>query len=689
MRVRIAGQILLCLLAASARAGQESIPRGGSCDQPPDFYHGSFRIRTVRVEHPFAFLRYIGGRLATIPYAQLPAQGSVLDLEKVNAGRKAVEAMQFLPSPASPSVRLDVIIPSLENCRDGQLDLVYHIFSTRILPSFSATFESREVERTAPQRSAGLDTQSSLRLAPAFHYDSSNRFQAGGQLKWRVRQHWLSDVTMEGKGSTSSRYLATALAGAHDPAKGPIARTEWRVDYLTTEDPAQNATLRSGQLAARFAATTRPLGKSPAVLRFGATLEGGNQQSNLAAADLPSDTAASSGFASLKMYIGLSANTGRQALAASYGLDLGTPGASASIEYRRHIFDFAYSIWAPVGDHRSLELESRFTAGLIQTPGRIPAALRFFGGNGERDFIAGDSWRIRASPVLRSIPANRLNRTDAGVGAKEFFALNLTGAIPVWRRPLVPRELTGEQDFSDALDFELSNVPNLMAANMVANDAEFKKAVAGLPRLADALSAVETAVNAATVPDSLSPAYKACRGRLVAARIVLKDFKTKQSAELFSLVNSMVDPGRELAKASAACMDDLNGPLKNPEIDVRGEALRQCVGGIKKDFDAVDIAGYEAVAKRRAKPIRRVVDTILYDLNLYAVSPVLIFDVARIGPYRPDTAGGVRYAVGGGIRFSLVSAANLTLGYAFNPDRRPFEGRGALFVSLTIRDLFQ
>jgi hypothetical protein len=67
---------------------------------------------------------------------------------------------------------------------------------------------------------------------------------------------------------------------------------------------------------------------------------------------------------------------------------------------------------------------------------------------------------------------------------------------------------------------------------------------------------------------------------------------------------------------------------------------------------------------------------------------VFAFDVAHIGPTGEDPHDGNRFAVGGGIRLTLVSTLNLTLTYAVNPQRRPGEGSGALFFALTMRNLF-
>jgi len=85
---------------------------------------------------------------------------------------------------------------------------------------------------------------------------------------------------------------------------------------------------------------------------------------------------------------------------------------------------------------------------------------------------------------------------------------------------------------------------------------------------------------------------------------------------------------------------------------------------------------------------KRVFDTIIHDLNLWSVSPVFVFDTARIWP-EASSGKGLRYGVGGGIRVTLVSHANLTVGYARNLHRDPKEGSGALFFSISITELLR
>jgi hypothetical protein len=55
--------------------------------------------------------------------------------------------------------------------------------------------------------------------------------------------------------------------------------------------------------------------------------------------------------------------------------------------------------------------------------------------------------------------------------------------------------------------------------------------------------------------------------------------------------------------------------------------------------------------------------------------------MASTGADAERDRGGTRYAVGGGIRLTLVSTVSVTATYAVNPQRRPGEGSGAgLFV---------
>jgi hypothetical protein len=100
----------------------------------------------------------------------------------------------------------------------------------------------------------------------------------------------------------------------------------------------------------------------------------------------------------------------------------------------------------------------------------------------------------------------------------------------------------------------------------------------------------------------------------------------------------------------------------------------------------VDAASVKAEGELRYP--KRVLRTILDDMNLWSISPVFVFDTARIWP--ETTAGsGLRYGVGAGVLFSLVSHVNFTVGYARNLNRGTREPAGAVFFSISMSDLFR
>src|SRR5205823_10899906 len=128
---------------------------------------------------------------------------------------------------------------------------------------------------------------------------------------------------------------------------------------------------QKGRLAGQFAASSRPMGVAGWIARFGGMVEGGNLQSGFSSADLAPNTVASAGYGSIKLYAGTTARTRHQVFSATYALELGSTGAGAQVDWRKHIGDVAHEFWYPTGNHRLVEIKSRFTAGGIQIPGSI------------------------------------------------------------------------------------------------------------------------------------------------------------------------------------------------------------------------------------------------------------------------------------------------------------------------------
>jgi len=110
---------------------------------------------------------------------------------------------------------------------------------------------------------------------------------------------------------------------------------------------------------------------------------------------------------------------------------------------------------------------------------------------------------------------------------------------------------------------------------------------------------------------------------------------------------------------------------------------------IAGDYQAIDGATAKKKADTDIGYINRTLDIIVKQMTITSVSPVFVFDAARLSPQPAGPLAGNRYGVGGGIRLTLVSTVSFTLGYAANVHPRPGEGKGALFFTLTTRNLFQ
>src|SRR6185312_11749907 len=113
----------------------------------------------------------------------------------------------------------------------------------------------------------------------------------------------------------------------------------------------------------------------------------------------------------------------------------------------------------------------------------------------------------------------------------------------------------------------------------------------------------------------------------------------------------------QLLKVNEACERDLNGELRDETLrsaTTRVETLRK---SLTAEFKQIDEAQSEKRASEDMAFTRRTLNTLFNDVNIYSISPVVVFDVARIGP-RNGTFGGTRYGPGAGIRFELATTAH-------------------------------
>jgi hypothetical protein len=376
----------------------------------------------------------------------------------------------------------------------------------------------------------------------------------------------------------------------------------------------------------------------------------------------------------------------------SYGLELGSVGPAAHIDWRKHIGDVKHEFWYPLGDRHIFEVESRFTAGGIQVPGSIPLPERFFGGSYQELFIPGDTWQIQENPVIRAIPGSRLYRTAEGAGADRFFSYNLTAAYAVWRKPLVPPEVTRNPEVNKLLDSQLASVTTVEQLHYDTQDPNYIALIGQLPAVQAALTSLKSSValarGAHTGP--FTDQFKACTSAinigLVRAKAAANSNDLQQYARVSALLAIDAAENR-LARVITAC-GKLNTALGvDPTIAAGIGNLDHVRRKMEDDFKGINQTAARNKAKADMVFVRRTLDTLFKEVNLYSISPVAIFDIAAISP-QGSGFGGLHYGPGAGVRLEIATIVHFTAGYAWNVRPRPGEGSGAVFFSIGVRDLF-
>jgi hypothetical protein len=502
----------------------------------------------------------------------------------------------------------------------------------------------------------------------------------------------LGKLDLDTVASSSIASVATSTAGQQTWDSGWIRSAEWRAGYTYSDEPTEAGHLTQARLSSQYAVNTRPLGAAGWLVRFGGAIGGGHQQSNIPSADLPPGSPLNTPADDLKIYAGASLQRGRQSFKASYGLKLGQAATGARVDYAKHIADVAYEVRFLPRDHRPIELESRFTAGAIQNLGAIPAEERFFGGNRQRDFLLGDAWEIRASPFIRSFPQNRLDRVAPGapIGGERFLSLNFTGGFTAWHRALVPEAIAASSEFRPLLDGALQTARNTLEVYWTSQDPAF----AGALRLApiQALGSLRLRSNEikSAVPPDLEDRFGECDFELTLAEGGVKQLTGSSGFDQKAALSSLVaQDGDGSLDHLLACVADLRAPLGAGFADPMTQTLGGAQTAIRGALARIDVDAARAKAARDLAFVTGTVNTLMDEVNLFSVSPIAIFDLARIGPQTSSAGGGFRYAIGGGVRFSLLNTLRFTAGYAFNPNPKPWEGRGAAFASLDIVSLFR
>jgi len=587
------------------------------------------------------------------------------------------------------------------------LRVVYPIF-TSVVPSFIApSIEQQTSESERPATTgATRASERSLLIAPLVGYNQTRRTWGGLTFSDKI-----AGLQMQGQAEASGNSLSGHfdVVGNNGPVGNLWDHADWAGTFEYVDDPAGAARFKESKVTSRFSASTREFATGRVIIRYGAAIEGGHQQSSATGAAL--QLTPNSSYGSLKLYVGATGRPGRNAFTASYGLQLGSTFINAAPVFKKHLLDLGYNVNVPVpfrkplGDtkdfkgplsttvHRSLSLETRFTAGLIQDASGTPLAERFLGGNAMRPFVQDGSWLILSNPFIRSIPENQLGaQSGTQLGGSRFYSANATVSFTVWGRPMLPKELaTADPRFPGIL-----NAPFHTAALSLANTYKLKDPEYIRVSAAVSAKAVDLNKKLAALSEELKLIPTATAAEPPLARC-LKEIKRNllSTRGAASLIASQPDP-QVVDQLVTSLLPALSGFVQELTKGLRDAAQNDLAAQIDRSMTDVNTLGndirtadnlpskkYEDQAWQTLAPGHRAIDVFLHELNIYSVSPVAILDVARVWPVNQ----GVRYGVGPGLRLSLVNA-NFTVTYGFNPQRSAQESVGAIFFKLDVTSLF-
>jgi hypothetical protein len=669
---------------------------GAQCpDQTFDAFEAQgYKVRSVRVRGPLVD----GNSLRDQVVAPMVTSGAPVRATAIESGKQALRAALLKrPSLFESRVAATIVVADVDACDQTakQLDVVYRIFTTKVALGLSRTFEShpREVEDPAARLAIG-ETPARYRIAPLVRYDALEGLVGGARVSLALGRAF-DRLEMNVEASNSVANLDLDLSGSLDTDAGFIRTFEWRVGYHNHDRPTDEHELKEQGLAGQMTVATRPLGSIGGVVRFASALEAGDQDTNIAAGDLPPAYLRNAGYGRWKNAVGVTFRSRRHAFSGSYGLQLGHTRGRPFLDYTKSIGELGYDgHFAPTTGwlrHRPLGVTSRSAIGRLNGDDNVPAAERFFGGNMAVPFLTGEGWDFRGNPVLRSFPASSFSRlaNGAAAGGDNFFSFNLTASIPAWFRPLVPPDVAADAFVRQAINGQLQSAETTLETSHKIQDPAHRRAVEAGQALKSILAAVRSRVAEIlpTIQEPLKATAESCDEQADMLLAVVESITPK--TYVGSLLAEPVDEDdATLSSVLRVCIDNLNARLADTALSAIGEQLAAARGALAEQIAHIDSANARRLAARDMTFARGAVDTIFDELNAVSVGPVLVFDVARLGQHAPPSRALTRYGVGAGVRLSIASAFHVSAGYVWNLDRSAPERHGAAFAAVELSTLF-
>ncbi len=720
-------------------------------EDPADYYLSlKYKVRDVRVSAPLGWLfpsvdKDIKALAAGNPYVK--AQDEFDPNRAANAYIWVKEALPPLEVDKQTRIAVRFGGNTIENCHDGELDVVLKFFVFNPSIYYGRTFEfggTDDLKRTTV-KTKSTEGLSRFSVQPYVSYNSTRRIYAGTKFSAKINNLVVREFDLNVSGSPNSFRVTASGEGVKDFKKGFINHAEWRAGYDFSRIPTDFGKLKSGSGFGQFYLASRSIGKNDLIFRFGGAIEGGNRQAENFAGVLGINELKDSRILSAKGFAGVSAKFGLHAFKASYGIQLGSANKGSKIDFVKQIFDFAGSL--NFSKFRDLSIESQFTAGNIYNRGKLPVVEKFFGGNKEQFFIAESNWQIRSNPFITSFAENKLafiNNSNIP-GFDRFASFNLTISAVVWKEPLVERSLWEDPNnpgeykpcekkdktcFKNVIDGEFRAGQSEMASSFILETPEFEailgtvkemeKPLLVLQKILKNLPSDSSAINA--IKDELfkTPACDDCRATgkfdkviatvnatikdseddkadpsVIKAFIVDDKFVDDDTGEVeidLSPFNALMEQLVKLEELLPATTPN-NIKTNRENLIPLGKKLASQYDDFnkpRKDSNGNVLPSINEEANKQAeKDIeypKSVFDFIIRKADMYSIRPLFIFDATYV--QQGGLISGRRLGVGGGVKFTFLGMG-LTGGYVWNPNPRFREKSGAFLFSFEINDLFK
>jgi hypothetical protein len=676
------------------------------CPEAPTSYQGR-KVNKVSITSPLYFFFAANYGLTQLAQALPVKKDDPFDVTKYSLGAAQITTtVRTTFIDGFSAMRFVVTAPRLENCTADNVDIHYIVYTSVFPPLSGHSFETRQAELERPSTTgAALGTTGRFLVVPDFEYNHTRRGYGGMAIRSDVPFSIFDHFEVNSAASSDSLTGALDLSGERTTANQFLNRAEWHLRTNYRDVPAGPLHLKEGKVGASFFGTSKEVTSAKLLVHFGGALAGGHQQGVI-------QDAPNSPYGDLKFVGGVEGQRGSSAFAASYGLQLGSTFQNRTVDFAKHILDVRYNGgWSPMPKyqkppdpddrpnfigtgHKPITLEARFNAGIIQTFGQVPGSERFFGGNQQlAPFIDGQPWDVRGEPFIRSISENKIGSSNpsSGFGGTRFYSANLTFSKAVFGKALLPKELA-TKDFVQALDVGIKTAKGELSDTYYGKDPQVVPANDDVSDIREKLKALKAALPTfsfdaqtnARISGILNILKSDINSAVIRANTILDNHKVIVTTVLMNTSVPKITVDLDKLRQSLTAPDQ---SAKADQIKASRDALDAARTALVGHWGVLDAPAARARADARADKdfaiAEKVLRTFLYQLNTYSIAPVGVFDVARVWP----SGVGTRYAIGGGVRMSLV-VANFTVGYAANPSRRSGEGPGALFFKLDVTNLF-